>query len=80
MSTWKSRWNPRPRPSSPLSLVRGTAEKVDDAVKPTAKPSVSAEPDGPSTDQAEMPLPSDLSTAFQGGSSLRFSLPLLSQK
>jgi hypothetical protein len=60
---------PSAPPPSPVSPGTGTAEKVDDLVKPSAtgKPPTRADSDEPSAEQVEMPLPSDLRIAFQGG-------------
>jgi predicted PurR-regulated permease PerM len=60
---------PSARSSSSLSPVTASAEKIDDAVKASAagEPPANIEFDGSSAEQVEMPLPSDLRTALQGG-------------
>jgi predicted PurR-regulated permease PerM len=60
---------PSARPSPPVTPVAGAAEEVDDVVKPSAggKPPASIESNESSAEQVEMPLPSDVRTAFQGG-------------
>ena len=60
---------PSARFSSPPRPVTASAENTDGVVKPGAggKPPARSESHESSADQAEMPLPSDLRTVFQGG-------------